>query len=75
MRSMGKGVMQTNYLMKRQSVQMYWRTKEILSRNTDMKDMRFLIMQSLDMLADIISDTGSEQNIWGLEPGSFITDQ
>ena len=32
-----------------------------------MKDMRFLIMQSLDMLADIISDTGSEQNIWGLE--------
>ena len=22
----------------------------------------------LDMLADIISDTGSEQNIWGLEP-------
>ena len=37
-------------------------------RNTDMKGMRFLIMQSLDMLADIISDTGSEQNIWGLEP-------
>ena len=67
MRSMGKGVMQTNYLMKRQSVRCIGERKKYF-QNTDMKDMRFLIMQSLDMLADIISDTGSEQNIWELEP-------
>lgn len=46
---------------------MYWRTKEILSKY-GYERYEISIMQSLDMLADIISDTGSEQNIWGLEP-------
>ena len=47
---------------------MYWRTKEILSKYGYERYEISNYAKPLDMLADIISDTGSEQNIWGLEP-------
>lgn len=46
---------------------MYWRTKEILSKY-GYERYEISNYAKPDMLADIISDTGSEQNIWGLEP-------